>query len=111
MLIEQSYPSSVSHYWNGSALTAVVFFSLLPHMSPPVRNHSWRTLGKYIKMGLLYATKENDGWAVKQQPVNEQRWAGGKWKETKVNKRCNLEYVGQPGCSELSLRHPAVRRL
>lgn len=100
----------MSHYWNSSALN-LVGFSLLLRTSPPVRNHSWRTLGKYIKMELLYGTKENDGWAVRQQPVNGQRWAGGKWKETKVNKHCNLEYVGQPGCSELSPRHPAVRRL
>lgn len=36
---------------------------------------------------------------------------GGKWNETKVNEHGNLEYVGQPACSELSPRHPAGRRL
>lgn len=53
----------------------------------------------------------SDGLAVRQQPVNEQRRAGGKWKGTKVNEHGNLEYVGQPAYSELSLRHPAGRRL
>lgn len=59
----------------------------------------------------MYARSGDDGWAVRQQPVNGQRWAGGKWKETKVNKHRDLEYVGQPGCSQLSPGPPAVRRL
>ena len=47
----------------------------------------------------MYGTKHNDGWAVRQQPVNEQI-GPGKWKEreqgTKVNKDGNIEYVGHP---------------
>lgn len=87
------------------------FFPATSLASPFVRNHSWRTPGKSMKTELLYATKGNDGCAVRQQPLNEQRWAGGKWKETKVNKHGNLEYVGQSACSQLSLRLPAGRTL
>ena len=103
----------MAYYCDDFAANTVFFllfeYSVLcDRLSPPVRGPSWTALRKYINTESLYGTKQNDGWAVRQQPINEQIGCG-KWKEkeyeTKVNKDGNAKYVGHPARSELSLRH------
>lgn len=78
-----------------------------------VRDHSLDLWEKKSNTKPLYGTKQNDGWPVRQQPVNEQI-GPSKWNEkvhkTKVKKDGSAEYLGHPACSELSLRHQPSQR-
>lgn len=88
---EQSYPSSLWHYWNDYALNLVGFFLRL-RASPLLRNHSWR------ETELLYAT--NEWWIGCQTAAC--KWAETSWLQME---RDQSEWAWQPGvCGSASLQ-------